>query len=135
MPLVVAVRILTADWVSAVLVGVTVPLIPLFMVLIGLYTQTRPRRQWRALAVLGHHFVDVVTGLEALPRPAPPGASPSRSRRCPSATAVETMSGLRVAFLSALALERWPRRPWRWWPWPPGCGWSRAGWTWRPASW
>ncbi len=38
-PLVVGIRILTADWVSAILIGVTVPLIPLFMVLIGLRTQ------------------------------------------------------------------------------------------------
>ncbi len=104
-PLVVAVRILTADWVSAVLVGVTVPLIPLFMVLIGLYTRTRMQRQWRALAVLGHHFVDVVTGLEVLTAF---GRARRQSREIAAMSEryrVETMSGLRVAFLSALALE------------------------------
>ena len=104
-PLVVGVRILTADWVSAVLIGVTVPLIPLFMVLIGLHTKTRMRRQWRALAVLGHHFVDVVTGLEVLTAF---GRARRQSREIASMSEryrAETMSGLRVAFLSALALE------------------------------
>ena len=104
-PLVVGIRILTADWVSAILIGVTVPLIPLFMVLIGLHTQTRMRRQWHALAVLGHHFVDVVTGLEVLTAF---GRARRQSREIASLSEryrAETMSGLRVAFLSALALE------------------------------
>jgi ATP-binding cassette subfamily C protein CydCD len=104
-PLVVGVRILTADWVSALLVGVTVPLIPLFMVLIGLHTKARTARQWRALAVLGHHFLDVVAGLDVL-------TAYGRARRQGRQIAamshryrVETMRGLRVAFLSSLALE------------------------------
>jgi ATP-binding cassette subfamily C protein CydCD len=104
-PLVVGVRILTADWVSAVLVGVTVPLIPLFMVLIGLHTKARTARQWRALAVLGHHFLDVVAGLDVL-------TAFGRARRQGRQIAamseryrLETMRGLRVAFLSSLALE------------------------------
>ena len=104
-PLVVGVRILTADWVSALLVGVTVPLIPLFMVLIGLHTKARTARQWRALAVLGHHFLDVVAGLDVL-------TAYGRARRQRWQIAamseryrLETMRGLRVAFLSSLALE------------------------------
>ncbi len=104
-PLVVGVRILTADWVSALLVGVTVPLIPLFMVLIGLHTKARTARQWRALAVLGHHFLDVVAGLDVL-------TAYGRARRQGRQIAamseryrLETMRGLRVAFLSSLALE------------------------------
>ncbi|GAA1319198.1 thiol reductant ABC exporter subunit CydD [Pseudonocardia xinjiangensis] len=104
-PLVVAVRILTADWVSALVVGVTVPLIPVFMVLIGLHTRARTGRQWRALAVLGHHFVDVVAGLDVL-------TAYGRARRqgqqigaMSERYRVETMRGLRVAFLSSLVLE------------------------------
>jgi ATP-binding cassette subfamily C protein CydCD len=104
-PLVVGVRILTADWVSALLVGITVPLIPLFMVLIGLHTTARTARQWQALAVLGHHFLDVVAGLDVL-------TAYGRARRQRRQIAemseryrAETMRGLRVAFLSSLALE------------------------------
>jgi ATP-binding cassette subfamily C protein CydCD len=44
-PAVVGARILLADWVAAVIIGVTVPLIPVFMILIGLYTQRDVRRQ------------------------------------------------------------------------------------------
>ena len=104
-PLVVGVRILTADWVAAVLVGVTIPLIPLFMVLIGLHTRNRTAQQWRALSVLGHHFLDVVAGLDVL-------TAFGRARRQGRQIAVmseryrvETMRGLRVAFMSSLALE------------------------------
>jgi ATP-binding cassette subfamily C protein CydCD len=104
-PLVVAVRILTADWVAAVLVGVTIPLIPLFMVLIGLHTRHRMARQWRALAVLGHHFLDVVAGLDVLTAF---GRARWQGRRIAAMSEryrVETLRGLRVAFLSSLALE------------------------------
>ncbi|HEY6425083.1 MAG TPA: thiol reductant ABC exporter subunit CydD [Pseudonocardiaceae bacterium] len=104
-PLVVGVRILTADWVSALIVGLTVPLIPLFMVLIGLHTQRQVSRQWRTLAVLGHHFLDLVAGLEVLTAF---GRARPQSRRIAEMSQryrAETMRSLRVAFLSALALE------------------------------
>ncbi len=104
-PLVVGVRILTADWVSAVLVGVTVPLIPLFMVLIGMHTRQRTARQWRALAVLGHHFLDVVAGLDVLTAF---GRARRQGRRIAAMSEryrAETMQALRTAFLSSLALE------------------------------
>jgi ATP-binding cassette subfamily C protein CydCD len=104
-PLVVGVRILTADWVSALVIGVTVPLIPVFMVLIGLRTRATTARQWNALAAIGHHFVDVVAGLDVL-------TAYGRARRQSRQIAVmseryrvATMRGLRVAFLSSLALE------------------------------
>src|SRR3954454_22475900 len=47
-PVVVSLRILGADWVSPLLLAVTVPLVPVFMVLIGLHTRQRVGRQWRA---------------------------------------------------------------------------------------
>jgi len=65
-PAVVAARILFADWLSGLIIGVTVPLIPIFMILIGLHAERSTRRQWRTLAVLGHHFLDLVAGLEVL---------------------------------------------------------------------
>ncbi|HEX9335701.1 MAG TPA: ABC transporter transmembrane domain-containing protein, partial [Pseudonocardiaceae bacterium] len=65
-PVAVGVRILAADWVAALVIGLTVPLIPIFMILIGLYTRRTVRRQWRTLSVLANHFVDLVAGLAVL---------------------------------------------------------------------
>jgi ATP-binding cassette, subfamily C, bacterial CydD len=65
-PVAVLARIAAADWISAVVIGVTIPLIPIFAVLVGLHTKARTQRQWRLLARLGGHFLDVVEGLPTL---------------------------------------------------------------------
>src|SRR4051812_31081461 len=105
LPLVVGIRILTADWLSGLLLAVTVPLVPVFMVLIGLHTRQRVARQWRTLTVLAGHFLDVVAGLDVLTAF---GRAGRQSRRIAAVSAqhrVQTMRSLRVAFLSALTLE------------------------------
>jgi ATP-binding cassette subfamily C protein CydCD len=104
-PAVIAGRILLADWVAALIVGLTIPLIPLFMILIGLYTQRGVRRQWRTLSVLGNHFLDLVAGLAVLTAF---GRAKAQRRTLVEITRtyrLQTMRTLRVAFLSALVLE------------------------------
>jgi ATP-binding cassette subfamily C protein CydCD len=104
-PAVVACRILFADLLSGVIVGLTVPLIPIFMILVGLHTQRSTRRQWRALAVLGHHFLDLVAGLDVLVAFGRAPHQSSRLRTLATEYRRATMQTLRVAFLSALVLE------------------------------
>ena len=104
-PLLVGVRLLTADWLAAVIVAVTVPLIPLFMVLVGLRTRDDTARRWRAMAVLGHHFLDLVAGLDVLVAFGRAGAQNGRLRAVAQEYRRTTMRTLRVAFLSALVLE------------------------------
>ncbi|MFD5246073.1 thiol reductant ABC exporter subunit CydD [Amycolatopsis sp. NPDC058340] len=104
-PLVIGVRILAADWVAAVIVGVTVPLIPVFMILIGLYTQRDVRKQWKALSVLGNHFLDLVAGLAELTAFGRARAQIRSLREITERYRTRTLRTLRVAFLSALALE------------------------------
>src|ERR1700745_4205401 len=65
-PLAVLARVAAADPISAVVIGVTLPLIPVFAVLVGWHTKARTQRQWRLLATLGGHFLDVVEGLPTL---------------------------------------------------------------------
>ena len=65
-PVAVVVAIATQDLLSAVLVALTLPLIPLFMVIIGTFTRRSVDRQWSALAMLSGHFLDVVAGLPTL---------------------------------------------------------------------
>ncbi|MFL6123634.1 thiol reductant ABC exporter subunit CydD, partial [Actinophytocola sp.] len=104
-PAVIAGRILLADWVAALIVGLTIPLVPLFMILIGRYTERGVRRQWRTLSVLGNHFVDLVAGLAVLTAF---GRAKTQRRTLAEITRTyrrQTMRTLRVAFLSALVLE------------------------------
>lgn len=65
-PVAVVVLLAGVDWPSAVAIALTVPLIPLFMALVGLHTRARTERQWDQLQRLGGHFLDVVEGLPTL---------------------------------------------------------------------
>jgi ATP-binding cassette subfamily C protein CydD len=104
-PAAVLIRVGLADWISAVIIGVTLPLIPVFAILVGLHTKTTTQRQWRLLARLGGHFLDVVEGLPTLklfgrgkPQAEVIGEVTEEYRAA-------TMSSLRVAFLSGFVLE------------------------------
>ncbi len=104
-PAVVLIRIAAADWRSALVVVVTLPLIPVFMALIGRYTEARVTRQWRLLSRLSGHFLDVVTGLPTLKVFGRAGAQARSVRRVTDAYRRATLATLRVAFLSSFALE------------------------------
>jgi ATP-binding cassette, subfamily C, bacterial CydD len=104
-PLAVLVTVAFADWISAVVIAVTLPLIPVFAVLIGWHTRTQTQRQWRLLAQLGGHFLDVVAGLPTLKLFGRARAQADVIKRVTGAHRTATMATLRVAFLSALALE------------------------------
>ncbi|HLK72098.1 MAG TPA: thiol reductant ABC exporter subunit CydD [Streptosporangiaceae bacterium] len=104
-PLAVLVRVAVADWISAVVIAVTLPLIPVFAVLIGWHTRTRTRRQWQLLARLGGHFLDVVAGLPTLKLFGRGRAQGEVIKTVTGAYREATMATLRVAFLSALVLE------------------------------
>ncbi|ALG83741.1 thiol reductant ABC exporter subunit CydD [Gordonia phthalatica] len=103
-PMVVA-AVLWTDWISGVIIIVTIPLIPLFMVLIGLVTRDRTRRKLDAMSHQNAQLVDLMTGLptlRALGRAQGPAGQVAdlgeRLRRT-------TMSSLRIAFLSGAVLE------------------------------
>ncbi len=104
-PVVVIGCLATADWLATVTVALTVPLIPMFMVLIGSATERRRRRRWEALARLSGHFLDVVAGLPTLRVFGRSGAQLARLDRVTDDYRRESMATLRVAFLSAFALE------------------------------
>ena len=104
-PLAVVARLLAADPLSAVIIVVTLPLIPVFMGLVGATTAERTRRRWRELARLSHHFLDVVAGLPTL---RVFGRAKAQARSVGEVTGAyrrATLATLRLAFLSALVLE------------------------------
>lgn len=104
-PVAVLARIVTEDWVSAAIIVVTLPLIPVFMILIGWYTQARMDRQWKLLSRLSGHFLDVVAGLPTLKIFGRAKAQAESIREVTSEYRRATMRTLRIAFLSSFALE------------------------------
>jgi thiol reductant ABC exporter CydD subunit len=104
-PVVVLARVLPADLIAGLTIVVTLPLIPIFMVLVGRGTAEASRRQFGFLERLSHHFLDVVTGLPTLrafgrarPQIQTIAGVTAQYRRL-------TMRTLRLAFLSGLVLE------------------------------
>lgn len=104
-PLAVLAAMLGADLLSTVIVAVTVPLIPLFMALIGMYTRTRVDRQWRVLGRLSGHFLDLVSGLPTLKAFGRAKDQERAIRAIGEDYRRSTMDVLRISFLSSLALE------------------------------
>ena len=104
-PLAVLAWVATLDLTSAGVMLLTLPLVPVFMWLIGRYTEERTRERWQALRLLSGHFLDVVRGLPTLQ-----AFNRSRAQARVLAEVGEryrrtTMGTLRVGFLSGSVLE------------------------------
>jgi ATP-binding cassette, subfamily C, bacterial CydD len=104
-PLAVLAWVGAVDLTSALIMLLTLPLVPVFMWLVGRYTEERTRERWTALRLLSTHFLDIVRGLPTLrmlnrsrAQAETIGDVSERYRRA-------TIETLRVAFLSASVLE------------------------------
>ena len=93
------------DWISGLTVLLTLPLIPIFMVLIGLATRTVQKRQWQTLKRLAARFSDTVQGLSTLKVFGRQGRAAASIERVTEDYRRETMRVLRVSFMSGFALE------------------------------
>ncbi|MFF5495827.1 thiol reductant ABC exporter subunit CydD [Streptomyces aquilus] len=104
-PVAVLARVVTEDWVSAAIIVGTLPLIPIFMMLIGWATQSQMDRQWQLLSRLSGHFLDVVAGLPTLKVFGRAKAQAESIKRITGEYRQATMRTLRIAFISSFALE------------------------------
>ncbi|MFJ6003191.1 thiol reductant ABC exporter subunit CydC [Arthrobacter sp. NPDC092385] len=104
-PLLVGARILAADWVSALIIVLTVPLVPVFMALIGLHTQERTQAAAAALGRLSDHLLELARGLPVLVGLGRAAEQTRALRDIAGAYSARTMTTLRTVFLSSLALE------------------------------
>jgi ATP-binding cassette subfamily C protein CydD len=93
------------DWLSALVLLLTAPAIPLLMVLIGNMAEGITRRQWRALSRMGAHFLDVIQGLATLKLFGCARAQIAIIGRVSDHFRRSSLEVLRVAFLSALVME------------------------------
>ncbi|MER5389097.1 thiol reductant ABC exporter subunit CydD [Saccharopolyspora sp. NPDC002686] len=104
-PPIVLVRLGLVDWPSALITALTIPLIPLFGVLIGLRTKDVTTHQWAHLQRLGGHFRDVLAGLSTLRVFGRAEHQEAVIARMADEHRSATMRALRVAFLSGFVLE------------------------------
>ena len=104
-PLVVLVAVVSQDWISAAIIAFTIPLIPLFMALVGAATREKMDRQMRILQRLAGHFLDVVAGLPTLKLFGRAKAQAASIRAISESYRETALSNLRVTFLSSLILE------------------------------
>ncbi len=104
-PIAILVFVFPRDWLAAVVLLVTAPLIPVFMILIGKGAEQRNQRQWRQLAWLSAHFLDVIQGLTTLRLFNASGREAQMVAQIADDYRRGTMSVLRIAFLSSFVLE------------------------------
>jgi ATP-binding cassette subfamily C protein CydD len=104
-PMAILVAVLPLDWLSGLVMVVTAPLIPLFMLLIGQQAERVNQRQWRALTRMSAHFLDVIQGLTTLKLFNASRREAAVIERVSEDYRRSTMQVLRVAFLSSAVLE------------------------------
>ena len=104
-PVAVLALVAVIDPLSAGLMLLTLPLVPVFMWLVGRYTAHRARERWQAMALLSGHFLDVVRGLPTLRAFNRGAAQAERVETVSEEYRKATMGTLRVAFLSGSVLE------------------------------
>jgi ATP-binding cassette subfamily C protein CydCD len=105
LPLLIGARILGADWVSALILVLTLPLVPVFMILIGRHTLEAVAEAQQSLLRLGSHLVELAQGLPVLVGLGRAAEQRRALGELSRAYKGRTMATLRIAFLSALALE------------------------------
>ncbi len=104
-PALILLAVLSADPWSALVLLVTAPLIPLFMVLVGRAAEQASQRRWSRLRRMGARFMDALSGLTTLRLCRAAEREQALLAATGEAYRQETMAVLRIAFLSALVLE------------------------------
>ena len=102
---VLVVAVWAADWLSGLILVIVLPLIPVFMWLIGVATEAVQRRQWQRLQSLSKGFLEVVGGLSTLMVFGRAERQVGRIRAVTNDYRSTTMKVLRVTFLSGFTLE------------------------------
>lgn len=104
-PIAILVAILPFDWISAFVLLVSFPVIPMFMVFVGYRAEAINQRQWRQLLVMSAHFLDAVQGITTLKLFGRARDEIALIGRISDDYRRVTMAGLRIAFLTSAVLE------------------------------
>ncbi len=104
-PPAILIIIFPLDWISGLVLLITAPIIPLFMIMIGRGAEKLNKKQWRKLARMSSHFLDTIQGLTTLKIFNASRREAAMIAKVSDEYREHTMSVLRVAFLSSLLLE------------------------------
>ncbi len=104
-PVAILAFVFPLSWVAGVLLLVTAPLIPLFMILVGMGAESISQRHFQALARISAHFLDVLQGITTLKLYDRSRGEEKNVAKVSSDYRQRTMSVLRIAFLSSAVLE------------------------------
>lgn len=97
--------VLDLDWISAAIIAGTLPLVPVFMILIGLVTRQHSAKHLEAMQRLSSRVLDLISGLPTLRALGRHRGPAGRVRELGDAQRRATMGSLRIAFLSGMVLE------------------------------
>lgn len=104
-PIMLLVAAATQSWIATLILLLTAPLVPVFMVLIGHATARKSRQQFAAMAQLSGRFLDWLRGTATLQRLDAVGHASQDIDASAEAYRMRTMSVLKIAFLNTAALE------------------------------
>lgn len=93
------------DWISGLIIVVTIPLVPIFMILVGYLTQKTSEKRLATMSRLGSQVLDLIAGLPTLRAFGRELGPIKRVKELGEAHAKSTMKTLQVAFLSGMVLE------------------------------
>lgn len=104
-PLAILVALFPFDWVSGLIMLITAPLVPLFMIVVGKGAEKMSLKQWHKLSLMSAHFFDVIAGLTTLRQTNAARRQANIIAAISDSYRQTTMKVLRLAFLSSLVLE------------------------------
>jgi len=104
-PLLICLGVASVDKLSALIMIITYPIIPLFMILIGYKSKEANEKQWKKLNVLSSHFIDMLQGLSTLKLFGISKKQEMKIFKISENHRKATMEVLKISFLSALVLE------------------------------
>ncbi len=104
-PVSVGIAIALRDWKSGAIILFTIPLIPIFGILIGRFTASATEKKWQTLGLLSGYFLDLLSGITTLKVYGREKLQDKKLKDVGEKYRSETMQVLRISFLSSLALE------------------------------
>lgn len=104
-PLLVGATIASEDLQSGIIVLLTIPLIPIFGIMIGRYTAAATMKRWKSLEILSGYFADLLKGMRTLKVYGRAHLQTEKLKAVGAEYQEETMRVLKISFLSSLALE------------------------------
>lgn len=104
-PIAILVALFPFDWVSGLIMLITAPMVPLFMIVVGKGAEKMSLKQWHKLSLMSAHFFDVIAGLTTLRQTNAARRQANIIAAISDSYRQTTMKVLRLAFLSSLVLE------------------------------